>query len=68
MGTEDILAIRLLSRVDVSPNHDQSKEPGSDSNSCLSASIACAIRVAFAVQSRGTTDATFAQYRVVTLL
>ncbi|KAF6219693.1 hypothetical protein HO133_004162 [Letharia lupina] len=33
----------------------------------LIASIACAIRVAFAVQSRGTTDATFAQYRVVTL-
>lgn len=33
----------------------------------LIASIACAIRVAFAVQSRGTTDATYAQYRVVTL-
>ena len=32
------------------------------------ASIACAIRVALAVQSRGSKDATYAQYRVVTLL
>ncbi|KAL8732433.1 MAG: hypothetical protein Q9181_003968 [Wetmoreana brouardii] len=34
----------------------------------LTASIACAIRVAFAVQSRHTTDATMAQYYVVVLL
>lgn len=33
----------------------------------LVASIACAIRVAFAVQSRTTTDATYAQYKVVTM-
>lgn len=32
------------------------------------ASVACAIRVAFAAEARGTTDATMAQYHVVTLL
>ena len=68
VATEDILAICLFGRFDVSSSLVWSKRPGFDAYLPVSASIACAIRVAFAVQSRGTTDATFAQYRVVTLL
>lgn len=34
---------------------------------CNSASIACVIRLAFAVHYRGTTDATMAQYHIVIL-
>ncbi len=43
-------------------------ERSQDADSRTRASVACAIRVAFAAQAGGTNDATMAQYHVVTLL
>ncbi len=68
MATEDLLALRLLGRHPVSPLPCLNMERRQDTDSRTRASVACAIRVAFAAQAGGTNDATMAQYHVVTLL
>ena len=65
-ATENLLTLHLFSWYNVGNRSWQ--ERAFDVDMYYRATIACAIRVAFAVQARGTTDATMAQYHVVTLL
>ena len=69
MATEDLPPLRVLGGSNVSRiKFIITPMSGHHTDDLESASAACAVRVAFAVQARGTTDATMAQYYGLTML